>query len=172
MLAKIQGGNKMTYQNVYAAYPAYRDNIGNVIEVILKEGRDWDYHCFVTFKHHWAEAYGTDFQKAIMQSEEVNGKKRNHVLLFSNECCVIPGKVRKPRIKDDGAYGYIVDEAIKKVEEVGSGTKITFINDDTIILENKISTINKYRRRTKNLRKDNMIQKGENGNIDRVIIYK
>ncbi len=162
----------MSYNDVYAVYPSYNDGVGNGIMVVSKDGKKWYRICLTTFKHHWAEAYGTDFQKAIMQSEEVNGKKRNHVLLFSNECCVIPGKVRKPRIKDDGAYGYIVDEAIKKVEEVGSGTKITFINDDTIILENKISTINKYRRRTKNLRKDNMIQKGENGNIDRVIIYK
>ena len=162
----------MNYNDIYAVYPSYNDGVGNGIMVFSKSGKKWYRICFATFKHRWAEAYGMTRQQAFKQSEKVNGKKKIHVVQLGDTCTLTPFKVRIPRIKDDGAYGYIVDEAIEKVEKFGSGTKITLINGEWIISKNKIGTINAYRRRANNLRMYNRVRKEENGKIEKIVYFK
>lgn len=161
----------MTYENVYAAFPAYLDGVGNGIEYVTKNQCEWSDQCFVTFKKHWAESYGRSWQLAIRESEEILEQYHLHVVLLSEECCVIPARIRKPLFKDDGAYGYLWEEKIVSVKAVKNGTQIIMANETEIFSSTHLNTIKKYRRQARHLRNEFRLQKRE-GKIKEIIVYE
>ena len=163
---------QMTYKNVYAAYPAYREGMGNGIEYITKDGTFWVDQCFATFKKHWAEDYGRVWEQVIKESEEILEKKHLHVVLLSEENCLIPMKTRIPICKDDGAYGYLWAEKIQSLKVIKGGTKIIMEGGGKVFAYTKIETIKKYRMMARYLKSEHVGKGEKKQKIKEIIIYE
>lgn len=148
----------MSFKEVYAAYPAYKKGVGNVVCEVREDGYHIVSQCFTTYKRHWAKSYGREWDQVIHEAEAVVDKKSNHVVLLSEECSLIPAKLNTPMFKDDGANGYVQAERIKRIEEGKKGTRIVFVNDIEIITSTHKKTINKDLKRARALRNDYLLR--------------
>lgn len=170
--SKIQRGvNIVTYKNVYAAYPAYRDGKGNGTEYMTKNGVEWIDQCFTTFKKHWAEECGVVWQQAVKESVDTLEQKHIRVVMLTEDRCLVPVKTRIPICKDDGAYGYLWDEKIHSLQATENGTKVVLKNGEEVKTYTHIDTVKKYRRMVRFLKDEHELKKRKQ-KIKQVIIYE
>ena len=144
----------MSFDGVYAAYPAYKDGVGNIVIEIRENGPHEVAQCFTTYKKHWAESCGRDWQQMIRESGVIVGKRHNHVVLLSRTCTLLPIKMRTPRIKDDGANGYVCVEKIVELVTCDKGTCIIMKNGVEFVTKTHRKTIEIDIRRSRALKND------------------
>ncbi|BES66476.1 hypothetical protein SANA_29150 [Gottschalkiaceae bacterium SANA] len=144
----------MSFNGVYAAYPAYKDGVGNIVIEIREDGPHEVEQCFATYRKHWAEKYGRDWHQMIHESEAIVGKMHNHVVLLSKTYSLLPIKMRTPIIKDDGANGYVCVEKILDLVSCDKGTLITMENEIQIFTMTHKKTIEKDIKRSRALKND------------------
>ncbi|QSO51141.1 hypothetical protein JZ785_20125 [Alicyclobacillus curvatus] len=103
--------------------PMYESGYGNASKVALEDGRSFIY------KHSsaqtWADIlrfYAVDKAEYRNLYREVTGRSQSvPIVVPSRGLVLVPAKIRVPRVKNDGAIGYIAERFIHHVNRVVEG---------------------------------------------------
>lgn len=105
-------------KTMVAILPVYADGVGNVSRVLYEGGSeeiapvrvsrilDRLFYAHLLSRRAVEEYYGGFL-----------GIRRNVPAVIARDLVYVPVKVRKPRVRDDGAYGYVLHQAIAGQEE-------------------------------------------------------
>lgn len=128
------------------SYPDYRSGVGNVCKMIFKSGKGWESILEKTCIIRWAKHYRVDLM-ALKDDTEFYLHRRKYIpLVLSEDCTLIPIKVRHPIFKDDGAYGYVREECIAYVDENGHHAVIHLITGEPVELLMTMKRFEDYER--------------------------
>lgn len=107
-------------KTMVAILPVYADGVGNVSRVLYEGGSEEIVPVRVSrildrlfYAHLLSRRAVEEYYGGFL------GIRRNVPAVIARDLVYVPVKVRKPRVRDDGAYGYVLDRAIAGQEESG-----------------------------------------------------
>lgn len=107
-------------KTMVAILPVYADGVGNVSRVLYEDGSEEIVPVRVSrildrlfYAHLLSRRAVEEYYGGFL------GIRRNVPAVIARDLVYVPVKVRKPRVRDDGAYGYVLHQAIAGQEESG-----------------------------------------------------
>lgn len=140
----IEEREEMGSKEILYAIPVYKDGRGDITKILFQGGkkRYRSIHIRTFIKKVAYENYIDIFSlKKILQ--EQLGQKNILPYPIHSELIFIPMKVRRPRLKKDGAYGYINFIWIKSIEKRGEYSRIYFRDGCYLDVLQHIQSINR-----------------------------
>jgi hypothetical protein len=134
------------YDALMCCYPDYELGVGNVSMMIFENRRGWGEISEKTCLSRWAKHYRIDLMALKDETEFYLHRKKYLPLVLSEDCTLIPIKVRHPLCRDDGAYGYVREECIAYVDEKDHNAVIHLTNNEEVQLLMKIKRFENYER--------------------------
>ncbi len=105
-------------KTMVAILPVYADGVGNVSRVLYEDGSEEIVPVRVSrildrlfYAHLLSRRAVEEYYGGFL------GIRRNVPAVIARDLVYVPVKVRKPRVRDDGAYGYVLHQAIAGQEE-------------------------------------------------------
>lgn len=105
-------------KTMVAILPVYADGVGNVSRVLYEGGSEEIVPVRVSrildrlfYAHLLSRRAVEEYYGGFL------GIRRNVPAVIARDLVYVPVKVRKPRVRDDGAYGYVLHQAIAGQEE-------------------------------------------------------
>ena len=100
-------------KTMVAILPVYADGVGNVSRVLYEGGSEEIVPVRVSrildrlfYAHLLSRRAVEEYYGGFL------GIRRNVPAVIARDLVYVPVKVRKPRVRDDGAYGYVLHQAI------------------------------------------------------------
>jgi|GEM_PF-3363732 len=118
------------YGSLMCSFPAYKTGEGNGCMMIYRDKREWVAISQKTCLCHWAQYFCTSIDTVKEEEGYYLRRKKYLPIVMDQGCTLIPIKVRHPKFKDDGAYGYVKNECVSYVDMVGKHAVIHFVNGD------------------------------------------
>lgn len=107
-------------KTMVAILPVYADGVGNVSRVLYEGGSEEIVPVRVSrildrlfYAHLLSRRAVEEYYGGFL------GIRRNVPAVIARDLVYVPLKVRKPRVRDDGAYGYVLHQAIAGQKESG-----------------------------------------------------
>lgn len=107
-------------KTMVAILPVYADGVGNVSRVLYEGGSEEIVPVRVSrildrlfYAHLLSRRAVEEYYGGFL------GIRRNVPAVIARDLVYVPVKVRKPRVRDDGAYGYVLHQAIAGQKESG-----------------------------------------------------
>lgn len=105
-------------KEMVAILPVYADGVGNVSRVLYEDGSEEVMPVRVSrimdrlfYDHLLSRRAVEEYYGGFL------GIKRNVPAVIRRDLVYVPVKVRRPRVRDDGAYGYVLYRAVAGQEE-------------------------------------------------------
>ena len=105
-------------KTMVAILPVYADGVGNVSRVLYEGGSEEIVPVRVSrildrlfYAHLLSRRAVEEYYGGFL------GIRRNVPAVIARDLVYVPVKVRKPRVRDDGAYGYVLHQAIAGQED-------------------------------------------------------
>ena len=115
------------YRDVVGFLPIYKDDIGNCTRVLLENGEIIYKNSLKSFLNRLCKYYFLDLKEIQLYYGEILGAKNTVPIPFDKKV-FMPVKYRKPRVKNDGAIGYLWIDYIEDFKRKGSKVDIGLID--------------------------------------------
>lgn len=131
-------------QEIMAFIPIYMDMKGNCTLLYTTKGGEIALEkCTRTILNLLSKYYLVDLKESKKYYSSLIGIKNSIPIPFNRENILIPVKVRKPILRNDGSLGYINLKYIEKIAEGKNCTTIYLENNHKILSLNTFKTIEK-----------------------------
>src|SRR5690554_1327972 len=126
----MQGEEKIREREILYAIPVYKQGQGDITKVLCGDGIEiyLSYH-IRSFIRRLAYEHYMDLVSIRRTLQEQLGQKNILPYPFHPGLILLPLKVRKPKLKKDGAFGYINYIWVKNIRDRGKYCQIIFKND-------------------------------------------
>ncbi len=120
-------------REILYAIPVYKEGQGDVSKVLYEGGVEsfQPFHIRTLIRKLAYENY-IDIVSLKRKMQEQLGRKNIIPYPFHKRLILIPVKIRKPRLKKDGAIGYINYIWVEKIQEEGKHCIIVFKDQNTL----------------------------------------
>lgn len=123
----MKGDPIMMGKEILYAIPVYREGQGDISKILYEGGEKIyrSFHIRTLIRRIAYENY-TDLVSLKRTMREQLGQKNILPYPFHSRLILLPLKIRKPKLKKDGAFGYINYVWIEKIEKEGKYCTIFF----------------------------------------------
>ncbi|RBP44176.1 hypothetical protein [Garciella nitratireducens] len=129
-------------KEILYAIPIYKEGQGDISKVLYEGGGETfhPFHIRTLIRKIAYENY-IDVISLKRKIQEQLGRKNTIPYPFHERLILIPVKVRKPRLKKDGAFGYINYVWVDRIQEEGKHCSILFKDQTTLKVLQHYQTI-------------------------------
>lgn len=129
----MKGENKISNNEIIYAIPRYIDGQGDLSIILNERAQEisMPFHIRTLIRKLAYENY-VDLTSVRRRLQEQFGQKNILPCPFHSQLILIPVKVRKPRLKKDGAFGYINYVWVDQIKKADKYCVIVFKNKSTL----------------------------------------
>ncbi len=137
-------GEKVDYRKVIGFKPGYREDYGNITEVYYKDRIIKIDRSLASFLRAMGKYYFLDLGQLKLYYGKILGVKNLVPIPFDSKV-FIPLKLRRPRVKSDGAVGYLDLEEVWNIRDQGKTCSLSLGSHQDLKVYSSLKTLEKHR---------------------------